>query len=88
MNAGCCPDPEGNPINPATGNKFQVEPDYIAEGPSARKCRRTHYPSMTLGRQPGVGSGGKHSYMAGIIRQHCNVSAVRLRGVTLCFKGG
>jgi RHS repeat-associated protein len=48
-NSGSCDDNcEGNPINPGTGNKFQIETDYAVAGPSALKFGRTYNSTASL----------------------------------------
>jgi YD repeat-containing protein len=56
-----CP-PEGNPINPATGNKLQEETDYVAQGPHALRFVRYYNSFSNNGLYGGFGAGWTHTY--------------------------
>jgi RHS repeat-associated protein len=48
-NNGCSPNGIGNPCNAATGNKYQVEQDFVGEGPFPLSFSR-YYNSKSTGR--------------------------------------
>jgi YD repeat-containing protein len=81
-----CPCPtEGNPIAPATGNKFQKEPDYSGTGPHALKFVRYYNSSGDNGGSGGFGAGWTHTYNRYLLRDGTNIIAVREDGRTLRF---
>ncbi|HTT36100.1 MAG TPA: DUF6531 domain-containing protein, partial [Burkholderiales bacterium] len=49
-----------NPINPATGNKYQIETDYASTGPFPLVFTRTY--NSFPGNQAGLGVGWTHTY--------------------------
>ncbi len=51
-----------NPINPAVGNKFQIESDYSGRGPFPLMLKRTYNSSDLTGRAGGFSSHWSHSY--------------------------
>ena len=61
-NGGTC-----NPINPATGNKYRREVDYVGAGPFPLRFER-HWNSSLVGElfMPGVGRGWRHSYQRSV----------------------
>src|SRR5688572_26791478 len=53
---------KGNPVNPANGNKFQIEPDYAAQGPFAVQFTR-YYNSLLADDAGGrLGANWTHTY--------------------------
>ncbi len=76
---------EGNPINPATGNKFQEEPDYAGKGPHALKLVRYYNSSANNGGSGGFGAGWTHTYNRYLLHDGANIVAVREDGRTLRF---
>lgn len=54
LNKGMCKCREGNPINPLTGNKIQIEQDYVGQGNFPLIFERTYNSS---GQSPGGSSG-------------------------------
>jgi hypothetical protein len=59
-----CPDGGckiGNPVNLATGNKFQIETDYAAAGEGSLEFSRTYNSFMPMA-DTGVGTGWNHSW--------------------------
>jgi len=85
MNGGCCEDLEGNPINPATGNKFQVERDYAGVAPSALTFVRYYNSFAADGRRAGFSEGWTHTYSARLIRDDGNIISIRPDGKALRF---
>ena len=85
MNCGSCAELEGNPINPATGNKFQVETDYAGVGPSALTFVRYYNSFAPDARRPGFSEGWTHTYSARLIRDDGNIVAIRPDGQALRF---
>lgn len=92
--AGSCPEGkcEGNPINPAIGNKFQTEPDYAGTGPFPLRFAR-YYNSFNAGqgtsRAP-IGTLWSHTYSRSLIfdpgGSKTLVAAAREDGKTLAFR--
>ena len=73
-NTGCTNCKEGNPINPVFPNKFQVETDYVGQGPLPLEFRRT-YNSYKLtssdalvdvGPSQSIGVRWRHTYMRAV----------------------
>ncbi len=56
---------EGNPINPATGNKFQVETDYIGAATTGLEFRR-FYNSQAISDKVSVGKNWTSTYHRGL----------------------
>jgi YD repeat-containing protein len=54
-----CPEIK-NPINPATGNKYQIENDYIGSGGSVLSLTRTY--NRKFSSRMSLGKGWRHSY--------------------------
>ena len=66
LNAGApryCPGClEGNPVHPAIGNKFQVEPDYTAQGPFPLQFVRYHNTLLVDATGGAIGANWTHTY--------------------------
>jgi RHS repeat-associated protein len=92
-------DHKGNPVSPLTGNKFQVETDFIGEGLLPLELRR-YYNSLTMRSTSAVpvvyldnlGSGWRHTYSRSLASiqgvETSTVYALRETGQTLFFEGG
>ena len=52
----------GNPVNPANGNKFQIEPDYAAQGPFPLQFTRYYNSLLSSDGTGRVGSNWTHTY--------------------------
>jgi hypothetical protein len=54
-NNGDCPSgcPRGNPVNPATGNKYERQVDYVGNGPFAMRIERFYNSLMRIPNDPG-----------------------------------
>jgi RHS repeat-associated protein len=56
----------GNPINSATGNKYQLEADYVGAGPFPPKLLR-HYNSQDMGAHGPFGTGWRGDFQRSIV---------------------
>ena len=85
-----CPDGrcEGNPVDPAVGNKFQVETDYVGSGQFPLRFVR-YYNSIRAAVDSGTGPGWTHTYSRAVLINPTNplfVSAQREDGKVIAFR--
>lgn len=95
-NPGYCPDcMQGNPINPAVGNKYQVESDYIGSGLFSLQFVR-HYNSLLAEEETArIGANWSHNYnrrlfLNAAVTNPVIVEAIREdgRAISYIFSGG
>jgi YD repeat-containing protein len=83
----CCT--VGNPINPATGNKYQEETDYVGAGPFPLGFRRSYNSNTAQYRDVGLGAGWTSNYHSRLNFSDAGglaiVSALRADGKVLTF---
>ncbi len=76
---------EGNPINPATGNKFQAETDYAGQGPFPLRFVRYYNSFSNEGRAAGFGLKWTHTYSRRLLKDGVNMVAFRAEGRSVRF---
>ncbi len=83
-----CNQLEGNPFEPATGNKYQAETDYVGPGPFPLRFVR-YYNSVLKNNSAGIGSAWTHSYNSRLVFDPTTslnvVGAYREDGRTIAF---
>jgi RHS repeat-associated protein len=80
-----CNNPQGNPVNVATGNKFQREVDFAMQGDGALEFVR-FYNSFMPPAETGVGSGWNHTWSRKLqIEGTTSVRAIRSDGKVYSF---
>lgn len=88
----------GNPVSPLTGNKFQVETDFVGQGPFPLELRRyynslTAYSTSSIPVVPkdNLGNAWRHTYSRSLAfvegTETSNVYILRETGKTLFFEG-
>lgn len=80
----------GNPVHPATGNKFQAEQDYAGQGPFPLQFVRYHNTQLLDATTGAIGANWTHSYSRRLLYDTgmatpAVVSAVRQDGKELPF---
>jgi YD repeat-containing protein len=76
---------EANPVNPSTGNKFQIETDYAGGGFFPLRFVRVYNSSATWDASAGIGPGWTHTYHRFLQFDGDNVIAAREDGKRLRF---
>jgi YD repeat-containing protein len=78
-----CADP-GNPINPLTGNKYQVETDYVGSGPYPLQFQRFYNSTMGFGSGL-IGTKWRHTFDRSLVVLGSTVTVVRPDGKQYVF---
>jgi RHS repeat-associated protein len=79
-----CPEPTGNPINPLTGNKYQVETDYAGAGTYPLRFER-YYNSNTGFGSGRLGARWRHTFDRSISVSGANATVTRPDGKRFVF---